>query len=138
MIVRRGPGIVLSLVLSAAAFVIAPSAVADDVGTAKDVDPCSIAATVKLRAITRDDGRIEVTGTVWSNDDNVWDWKFKHNGELSFDGSVVKAGDLVASIKVAPIVVSEAAVAAGEALAGSGRRAIVRVAPLRSMAFSKV
>lgn len=100
MIVRRGPGIVLSLALSAAAFALAPSAMADDVGTAKDVDPCTIAATVKLRAITRDDGRIEVTGIVWSNDDNIWDWKFKHNGELSFDGSVIAEGDGAKSFKI--------------------------------------
>lgn len=100
MIVRRGPGIVLSLVLSAAAFVMAPSAVADDVGAAKDVDPCTLSATVKLRAVTRDDGRIEVIGTVWSNDDNVWDWKFKHNGERSFDGAVIAEGDEAKSFKI--------------------------------------
>jgi hypothetical protein len=51
----------------------------------------------------------------------------------SFDGSIVKAGDLVASIKVAPHVVAEAAVAAGEALARAGRRPIVRVAPFKPM-----
>lgn len=100
MIVRRGPGIVLSLVLSAAAFVMAPSAMADDVGTAKDVDPCTYAATVKLRAATRDDGRIEIVGTVWSNDDNVWDWRFKHNGNLSFDGAVVADGDQEKSFRI--------------------------------------
>ena len=100
MIVRRGPGIVLSLVLSAAAFVLAPSAVADDVGTAKDVDPCSQAATVKLRAAIRDNGRIEIIGTVWSNDDNVWDWRFKHNGDVSFEGAVVADGDQEKSFRI--------------------------------------
>lgn len=100
MYVRRGPGIVLSLVLSAAAFVMAPSAMADDVGTAKDVDPCSQAATVKLRATTRDDGRIEIIGTVWSNDDNVWDWRFKHNGDISFEGAVVADGDEAKSFRI--------------------------------------
>jgi len=47
----------------------------------------------------------------------------------AFDGSIVRAGDLVASIKVAPTVVDEAAVAAGERLTRDGRRPIVRVAP---------
>jgi len=47
----------------------------------------------------------------------------------AFDGSIVQAGDLVASIKVAPTVVDEAAVAAGELLTRDGRRPIVRVAP---------
>jgi Probable molybdopterin binding domain len=56
----------------------------------------------------------------------------------AFDGSVVQAGDLVASIKVAPHVVAEAAVAAGERLARSGRRAIVRVAPFKAMRVAVV
>ncbi|HET9520353.1 MAG TPA: hypothetical protein VFO73_04835 [Candidatus Limnocylindrales bacterium] len=51
----------------------------------------------------------------------------------AFDGSIVAAGDLVASIKVAPHVVEAAAVEAGERLAAFGRRPIVRVATFRSM-----
>jgi hypothetical protein len=51
----------------------------------------------------------------------------------SFDGSVVKAGDLVASIKVAPHVVAETAIAAGEAIVRAARRPIVRVAPFKPM-----
>jgi probable molybdopterin binding protein len=51
----------------------------------------------------------------------------------SFDGSIVKAGDLVASIKVAPHVVAEAAVEAGEAVARRTRGPIVRVAPFKPM-----
>jgi molybdopterin biosynthesis enzyme len=51
----------------------------------------------------------------------------------SFDGSVVNAGDLVASIKVAPHVVAEAAIVAGEGIARSGRRPIVRIAPFKPM-----
>jgi molybdenum cofactor cytidylyltransferase len=51
----------------------------------------------------------------------------------SFDGSIVNVDDLVASIKVAPHVVAERAVAAGEAIARAGRRAIVRVAPFKPM-----
>ena len=46
---RRGPAIVLSLVLSAAALVMAPSAVASDGGTAKDTDPCEKASKVKVK-----------------------------------------------------------------------------------------
>ena len=56
----------------------------------------------------------------------------------SFDGSVVQAGDLVASIKVAPHVVAEAAVVAGEALARSTRGAIVRVAPFKPLRVAVV
>ncbi len=46
-----------------------------------------------------------------------------------FDGQVVDAGDLVASVKVAPHVVPVAAVAAGERQARRGRRPVVSVAP---------
>ncbi|MFL5777060.1 MAG: hypothetical protein ACJ76W_12370 [Chloroflexota bacterium] len=56
----------------------------------------------------------------------------------SFDGSIVQAGDLVASVKVAPHVVPEAAVANGERVARSGRGAIVRVAPFRPMRVAVV
>jgi hypothetical protein len=56
----------------------------------------------------------------------------------SFDGSVVNAGDLVASIKVAPHVVDEATVAAGERIARAGRRSIVRVAPFKPLRVAVV
>ena len=51
----------------------------------------------------------------------------------ALDGSVVSAGQLVASVKVAPHVVSEEVVAAGARLADDGRRPLVRVAPFRPM-----
>lgn len=47
----------------------------------------------------------------------------------AFDGSVVRAGQLVASVKVAPHVVEQAILDAGRRQAGFGRRPIVRVAP---------
>ncbi len=47
----------------------------------------------------------------------------------AFDGSVVHAGQLVASVKVAPHVVDAALVDAGRRQAGFGRRPIVWVAP---------
>ena len=56
----------------------------------------------------------------------------------AFDGSVVQKGDLVASIKVAPHVVEDSVVLAGERLAGFGRRPIVRVAPFRPMRVAVV
>lgn len=49
-----------------------------------------------------------------------------------FDGQVVSAGDLVASVKVAPHVVAESAVVAGERVARRGGP-LVRVAPFRTM-----
>jgi hypothetical protein len=49
------------------------------------------------------------------------------------DGSIVAAGDLVASVKVAPHVLDEATIAAGARIAGDGRRPLVLVAPFRPM-----
>jgi Probable molybdopterin binding domain len=49
------------------------------------------------------------------------------------DGSIVAAGDVVASVKVAPHVVEGSAVAAGVRIAADGARPLVRVAPFRPM-----
>lgn len=92
MNVRRGPVIVLSSVLSAAALAFAPVAIASDDGTAKDVDPCSQGAKVKLRVSTLEGGRLETVGSVWTDDENVWNWKFKHNDGVSFSGDVKANG----------------------------------------------
>ena len=116
MIVRRGPAIVLSLVLSAAALGTAPGAVASDGGPAKDVgdqvpadftftdaqtdsDPCEKDSRVRLKVDTDEDGRLIAAGVVWSDDDDVWDWRFKHNEELSDKGEI-KAKDDDKSLKV--------------------------------------
>ncbi len=49
------------------------------------------------------------------------------------DGSIVAAGDVVASIKVAPHVVEGSVVETGLRAAGGGHRPLVRVAPFRPM-----
>lgn len=54
------------------------------------------------------------------------------------DGSIVAAGDLVASVKVAPHVVAASVVDAGARIARNGRRPLVRVAPFRPMRVSVV
>ncbi|HZC31776.1 MAG TPA: molybdopterin-binding protein [Candidatus Bathyarchaeia archaeon] len=54
------------------------------------------------------------------------------------DGSIVAAGDLVASVKVAPHVVPGSVVEAGARIAGGGRRQLVRVAPFRPMRVAVV
>jgi hypothetical protein len=106
MFVQRGPAIVLGLVLGAAAPVLATSvAWAGDGGAVKDVDPCSADAKVKLKVVDQGDQGLETTGVVWSDDEDVWDWKFKHNGDSSFDGSV-KAKDADKSFKIVRIMVN--------------------------------
>lgn len=95
MFVRRSPAIVLSSVLSAAALFITPSAVASDGGTVKDVDSCDAASTYKLKVTLSDDDRLQVVGIVWSNDNDFWLWKFKHDGDYSAGGEVrAKDADL--------------------------------------------
>jgi hypothetical protein len=51
----------------------------------------------------------------------------------ALDGSIVRPGQLVASVKVAPHVVPASVVEAGAARADFGRRPLVRVAPFRRM-----
>ena len=94
MPVRRGPAIVLSLVLGAAALFVVPSAAWSDGGNAGDVqkqpDSCGAGtasrAMLKVAPVEGNNLRLSVVGTVWSSDSDAWDWKFKHNGEVAFDG----------------------------------------------------
>lgn len=116
MNIRRGPAIVLSLVLGAAALATAPSAAAGDGGPAKDIGasvsadfvfsepakeggPCEQSSRVKLKVDTDLDGRLIAAGIVWSDDEDVWDWRFKHNDELSDKGDI-KAKDADRSFRV--------------------------------------
>jgi len=95
MFVRRVPAIVLSLVLGAAALLVVPSAAWSDGGNAQDPetdrDPCgpgtSTRAKLKVGTAENNSFRLVVIGTVWSNDTDSWDWKLKHNGEVSDSGS---------------------------------------------------
>jgi hypothetical protein len=54
------------------------------------------------------------------------------------DGSIVSAGDLVASTKVAPHVVRESVLEAAETITRTGARPLVRVAPFRRMSVAVV
>lgn len=95
MFVRRGPAIVLSLVLGAAALVSAP-ALASDGGAAKDNGPATnkdwcgagtvTRAKLKVDQVDGNSSRLVVTGAVWSDDADVWSWRIKHNGYVSDDG----------------------------------------------------
>lgn len=103
MIVRRGPAVVLSLVLSAAALSVAP-ALAKDGGVAKDVErnPCGASSSVRLRLEPVDGNadRFNVIGAVYSEDDDVWSWKLRHNSDLSFWGDVRARDDIDRSFRV--------------------------------------
>jgi hypothetical protein len=93
MFVRRGPAIVLSLVLGAAALLNAPSAAWSDGGAAKDgvdrdqCDPSTVSrAKLKVDQADGNSSRLVVTGTVWSDDADSWVWRVKHNGVVIDDG----------------------------------------------------
>lgn len=103
MIVRRGPAVVLSLALGAAALSVAP-ALAKDGGVAKDVErnDCDGASWVRVRtdSIDGNDNRFTVTGAVFSEDDDLWSWKMRHDGDLSADGDVRARDDIDRSFRV--------------------------------------
>ncbi|MEJ7774534.1 MAG: hypothetical protein WKF72_06950 [Nocardioidaceae bacterium] len=86
MFVRSSPAVVLSLVLSAAALVSAPSALASDSGTVKDFDECDKISTYLLKVSLDEDARLDVVGSVFSEDEDTWSWKLKHNGDYSASG----------------------------------------------------
>ena len=102
MFVRRGPAIVLSLVLSAAALFVAPGAAWSDGGAVKDVDDCGGHSTYRLKVTLLDgnNSRLQVVGSVFSDDDDVWSWKLKHDGDLSASGEVRARDDIDRSFKV--------------------------------------
>jgi len=60
---------------------------------------CQGASKVKLRTTFMTNAEIEVVGVVFSEDDDVWSWKFKHNGDFSFMGEV-KAKDADRSFRI--------------------------------------
>lgn len=104
MIVRRGPAIVLSLALGAAALSGAP-ALAKDGGATKDGPVrknCDGSADVRLNAKKIDGNvdRFEVVAAVFSPDDDVWDWVMRHDGEVSASGDVKARDDIDRSFRV--------------------------------------
>ena len=104
MIVRRGPAIVLSLALGAAALSGAP-ALAVDGGATKDgpaVKDCTGSSEVRLRfeQIDGNSSRFVVVGAVFSSEDDVWEWKMLHDGDLSASGDVRARDDVDRSFRV--------------------------------------
>ena len=108
MSVRRSPAIVLSLVLGAAALLTVPNAAWSDGGTATDVqsdrDSCgpgtASRAKLKVGNFENNNSRLVVIGTVWSDDTDAWDWKLKHNGEVSDSGRARGSEDTDLSFRV--------------------------------------
>ena len=105
MFVRRGPAIVLSLVLGAAALNSAP-VLASDGGAAKDDGPirlrCEQGSSVRLnvKPVDGNADRFNVIAAVFSDDDDVWDWSMRHNGDVSAQGDVRARDDIDRSFRI--------------------------------------
>ncbi|WP_300640855.1 hypothetical protein [Nocardioides sp.] len=94
----RAPRILAGLLVATSMVLVGPSAVAkDDFEVAKE--PCRKTSDVKLRAEDAGSGVIQVSASVFSEDDDTWDWKLKHNGDVSYKGTV-KAKDADRSFRI--------------------------------------
>ncbi len=97
---RRAPRLVAGLLLAVSMVLAGPSAVAKkDDSLVKDVDTCKKSSVVKLRAVDAGNGIIQVSASVFSEDDDTWDWRMRHNGDLSYKGTV-KAKDADRSFRI--------------------------------------
>ena len=96
----RAPRILAGLLLALSMVLAGPSAMArKNSDVVKDVDSCKKTSDVKLRAADAGNGVIQVSGSVFSEDDDTWDWKLRHNGDLSYKGTV-KAKDADRSFRI--------------------------------------
>lgn len=99
---RRASSRVTVVVLAVALTALGPGAIAKkDDPPAKDRNSCRGNTTSwnKLKVAAQDSGILEVTAVVFSDDSDVWEWKLKHNDEVSAKGTV-KAKDADKSFKI--------------------------------------
>ncbi len=96
---RRAPRLVAGLLLAVSMVLAGPSAVAKKDTGEKQMFDCRDSSSVRLKIVPRDSGILEVTAIVFSEDDDIWDWRLRHNGDLSGKGTV-KAKDADRSFKV--------------------------------------
>lgn len=99
MNVLRSLAFGLSLALSSAALVNAPGAFAGEGETAKidrrasdpvpEFGTCDGASRVKVRVEALESGQLEVVGVVFSEGEDRWSWKFKHDGDFSAKGNLI-------------------------------------------------
>src|SRR5688500_6005028 len=113
MFVRRGPAIVLSFVLGAAALASAP-ALASDGGAAKDSPevewercdgPGDAVTRIKAVPIEGNSYRFRVVGAVFSDDTDLWDWKLRFNGTVTDEGRARGREDSDLAFKVSRMMI---------------------------------
>ena len=115
MFIRRGPAIVLSLALGAAALTGVPGALASDGGAAKDGwqvdrDGCDRSSTssarLKVGFVDGNSSRLQVVGPVFSDDSDIWEWRLRHNGDLSDAGRARGREDIDRAFRVTRTMVN--------------------------------
>ncbi len=96
----RAPRILAGLVLAISMVLAGPSATAKkNDGSVKDRTSCRESSTVKLKVESQGNGGLQVTAVVWSDDSDTWDWKMKHDDDVSAKGTVT-AKDADKSFKI--------------------------------------
>jgi len=88
----------LSFVLGVAALATAPFAAARD-GEEVDRGACSDSSWKRLRVVVDGNGRLDVIGSVWSDDEDLWTWRMLHDGDVSANGEV-RAKDADRSLRI--------------------------------------
>lgn len=96
---RRAPRAVLAGLLAGAVLMAMPSAQARDDDSVQEKKPCRETSDVKLKAEDAGGGVIQVSASVFSEDDDTWDWRMKHNDEPTYKGTV-KAKDADRSFRI--------------------------------------
>ena len=96
---RRAPRSILAGLLASAVLLAVPAAQARETDPVQDKDQCRETSEVKLKIEPESTGVIQVTGVVFSDDSDTWDWRMKHNDDNSAKGTV-KAKDADKSFKI--------------------------------------
>ena len=95
----RGRRAAVALVATIGLVLASPVAVAKKDDAKKLKEDCRESSSVKLKVEPESGGVLQVTAVVWSDDSDEWDWRMKHNDDVSARGSV-KAKDADKSFKI--------------------------------------
>lgn len=93
----RAPRLVVSSLLLAAMWATVPGAVAKDDKPQKE--SCKDSSLVKLKAEPDDPGFLKATAVVFSEDDDVWEWRMRRNDDVVAKDTV-KAKDADRSFRI--------------------------------------
>jgi hypothetical protein len=96
---RRAPRSILAGLLASVVLLAVPAAQARDADAVKDKDSCKETSSVKLKAEPDDAGYLKATAVVFSQDDDVWEWRMRRNDDVVAKDSV-KAKDADRSFRI--------------------------------------